>query len=485
MGYKIFVYNYYLENVTYLNSPTTITEECFFQCRSLTSFNIPPSVKQLEDKCFSECSNLQTVYIPKSVVSFGSGVFVSCHPELTLIFDNDSTLTFQNESVFEDQMKILKFYLGNGPTAFVPSSVETIEIAAFENKQIKTIEFENVNNILSIGDSAFSGSSLETITLSNKLTSIRPYTFSNAKSLTTIKIPSSIQEICEYSFYECNSLETITFEGSSESISNRHRLFSTSELTSIGKFAFSGCTQLKDFELPSSVLHINESSFSYYPETTFRLPKDLSYLGPNAFSHSNIQEFQIEGIETLTTLLSYSFSNLPELLTLTIPDSVETIETDSIRNCSKLKTVTLGAHVTKINDKAFNNLESLENVSLIDTNVQTLTSFSFYECPKLYLIIVDDNSNFIFEEGILFNKYKTELILYLKSYNLVHITIPRNVSIISQYAFSECSSIQTVSFETESSINDIKLGAFQNCKSLKQINFPSSLQTIGISIPKL
>ena len=465
MGNSLFQSAYYLKNVTYHNSPASITNECFWQCQALEEFYIPQSVVTIGDKSFRECSNLKKVYVPKSVTTFGTGVFISCHKDLELIFDKDTTLTFQNSSVFQDNLKVLKFYLGEGPTAYIPSGVEIIDSAAFQNKPITGVEYANINLIESIGEAAFAGSSIIELTLPAKLTSISPYTFSEATSLKNITIPKSVTSIGEYAFNKCTGLTDIIFD-------------EESSLDTIGAYAFKMCTKVQSFDLPYKVKQINESAFSSFPLTTFNLPDLITYIGPLAFANSNIESLSFGQIDQLVTLKSRCFANMKELTSLTIPNSVQFIEADVANNCPNLKEVVIGEKVTNIADQAFHNLASLETVYLNNSNVDNLTAYTFYECPKLKYFEVNE-SNFIFDNGILFNSQLTELILYLKIYNLVNITIPPDVTTISHYAFSDCSSIRSVCFEGESKIRDIKLGAFQNCKSLKQVNFPSSLTTIA------
>ena len=64
------------KNVTY--SVTSLGEECFYSCSSLTSITIPSSVTSLGDGCFWGCSSLTSITIPSSVTSLGDGCFSGC-----------------------------------------------------------------------------------------------------------------------------------------------------------------------------------------------------------------------------------------------------------------------------------------------------------------------------------------------------------------------------------------------------------------------
>jgi hypothetical protein len=70
---------------------------------------------------------------------------------------------------------------------------------------------------------------LTSITIPNSVTSIGNYAFSGCSSLTSVTVPSSVTSIGDYAFYGCKSLTGITIPES---------------ITSIGSSAFSGCTSL-------------------------------------------------------------------------------------------------------------------------------------------------------------------------------------------------------------------------------------------------
>ena len=65
-------------NTAIPNSVTTIGDEAFSNCSSLTSINIPNSVTTIGDMAFSGCSGLTNIHIPNSVTSIGDHTFYSC-----------------------------------------------------------------------------------------------------------------------------------------------------------------------------------------------------------------------------------------------------------------------------------------------------------------------------------------------------------------------------------------------------------------------
>ena len=89
-------------SVTYNDVSFTVTslgDNCFYDCSSLTSVTIPSSVTSLGDKCFHLCRSLTSVTIPSSVTSLGKYCFYGCR-NLPSHIESDIIQRF-GEKVFE------------------------------------------------------------------------------------------------------------------------------------------------------------------------------------------------------------------------------------------------------------------------------------------------------------------------------------------------------------------------------------------------
>ena len=159
-----------------LLDPTTISDDAFNHCSSLTSITIPNSVTSIGNTAFEGCESLTSIIIPNSVTSIGVNVFYLC-----------SSLT----------------------SIDIPSSVTSIGDGAFSDCSGLT-SITIPNSVISIGDSAFNFcSSLTSITIPNSVTSIGDSAFFECTSLTSIEIPSSVTSIGNDAFYNCTSLGSI------------------------------------------------------------------------------------------------------------------------------------------------------------------------------------------------------------------------------------------------------------------------------------
>ena len=139
--------------ITFDAPVTSIGENAFYDCTSLTSVTIPDSVTSIGNLAFRECTSLTSVTIPDSVTSIGDDAFRDC------------------------------------------TSLASVTIP---------------DRVTSIGRSAFEGcTSLTSVTIGNSVTSIGEYAFCACYSLTSVTIPNSVTSIGVGAFYGCTSLTSV------------------------------------------------------------------------------------------------------------------------------------------------------------------------------------------------------------------------------------------------------------------------------------
>ena len=163
IGDNAFKYCYSLSSVTISDSVTSIGDNAFYRCSGLTSIDIPSGVTSIGDNAFYYCSSLTSIEIPSGVTSIGSGVFWVCE-----------SLT----------------------SVTIPSGVTSIGDAAFRN----------CHSLTSIGTIG-SGASVE---IPNGVTSIDSSSFSYCSGLTSVTIHSGITSIYSYALQGCTNLQNIT-----------------------------------------------------------------------------------------------------------------------------------------------------------------------------------------------------------------------------------------------------------------------------------
>ena len=161
----------------------------------------------------------------------------------------------------------------------LPNSVTSIGDYAFYGCSGMT-ELILPNSVTSIGDFAFLGcSGLTELTLPNSVTSIGDCAFYGCTGLTELILPNSVRSIGDIAFTYCSGLEKITVESGNSCYDSRDNCnsiidteFNTlivgcknsvipNSVTSIGYYAFYGCSGLTELTLPDSVASIGDGAF--------------------------------------------------------------------------------------------------------------------------------------------------------------------------------------------------------------------------------
>lgn len=209
-----------------LYNVTSIGDNAFAFCPSLTSVQIPNSVISIGNNAFLVCEALNYVNLHDSISSIGIAAFYGCVKLSSVNIPN--ALSSLSDIVFKNT---------GLSSIIIPNSIISIGKGAFGN--CNELVSANIPDFLvSIGQSAFSGctSLSSTIILPNTLTKIESSVFDNCSSLTSIIIGDNILTIGSEAFYNCSSLESIIMPPF---------------LDSVGSSAFSFCSSLASITFSS------------------------------------------------------------------------------------------------------------------------------------------------------------------------------------------------------------------------------------------
>ena len=175
-----------------------------------------------------------------------------------------------------------------------------------------------------------------------------------------------------------------------------------------------------------------------------------------------VTEITAEDLQGLTKIGYYAFHSCANLMSATIPSSVNSISNYAFYGCSKLTRVGIPNGVTYIGINAFYNCSALESV-LIPSSVTTIDNTAFCQTGLLSIEIPDSVKLL---GGTVFSSCTK-----LKS-----ATIGNGIKEIGTAAFQSCTSLKSVIIGQ--AVTTIKGSAFNNCSALVDIRIPANVTSI-------
>ncbi len=191
----------------------------FADCTSLTSIEIPNSVREIGICAFKGCTQLQTVTFQKGIqIKELKGAFESYYG------GSDRLGVFQQCSALSN--------------IEIPASVEIIDACAFNGcTNLSVVTFEQGSKLKEFRDGVQDSPS---------------GAFARCSSLRSIQIPANVEKIGIGTFNGCSRLSTVDFEPNSNL-----RIINSSD----DNGTFANCTNLINIKLPQNVTLVGRSAF--------------------------------------------------------------------------------------------------------------------------------------------------------------------------------------------------------------------------------
>lgn len=407
----------------------------------------------------------------------------------------------------------------------------TIGAYAFQNAAIESVTLPD--RLVSIALYAFSGcASLKTVTFGDscKLSTIGDRAFEKCASLTEISLPDLTTSIGAYAFAECSSLKNVNFS-------------ENSQLINIGQNAFRSCAALVEFTAPKTLVNLGKPSTTdtvlvTTSSYTFYNCKSLKKADLSSCAVENIAMYTFESCDALETVLlpqglkgigQYAFRNCVKLSEISLPEGLVTLNAQAFSGCGQyfektglktgLKSITVPSTVTTIGKSVFENCAALEEATIkssligesmfldcrmlkkvtIGVNTESIKNLAFSGCTSLSDIDLQSNILTEIGKGAFQSAAISDFVIpdsvtslgagsaatgadgvFADCSKLLSVTIGTGVANLTDCLFANCQSLETVEFKENGKTAQIGKKVFYNCRSLKAISLPSTVNQIGL-----
>ena len=446
---------------TYKGLPVTrVGYDTFCDDTTVKEVELPEGIKVIVGGAFRRTPNLVKVNIPSTVTTIQSAAF-------------------QNAAITE---------------IFIPKSVNYMERFIFMScVNLKTVTFEEGSQLTSISEQMFYRChALETVNnIPSTVDVLEDYSFADCRVLKTINLPNGLKVMDKAAFADCPKLTHIYGIGN--------------DLTSIGAYAFEDCCELISIGDLSNCVH-------------------LSVIDTAAFINcSKLQALNLTNCISLTTIGEQSFRNCSGLTSCNMANcpNLETIGVRAFLNCTSLTdcSLTKSTKLTAIGDYAFeycnnlvkcdiNNCTSLVSIGIYAfnecfkledagdlskcTKLTSMGQSAFRRCEAFTKIHLPDSLTTLDSNGYQYARCSNAITAILpknltaipenflrRCSALTQVTIPSTVTSIGNLAFIQCSSLTTVrNLENCTHLTSIGNSVFESCTNLTSIYFPDSVTTL-------
>ena len=279
--------------------------------------------------------------------------------------------------------------------------------------------------VTGIGNSAFYGSLLASVTVPSSITNLDIAAFYAMSSLTNITVDAQNPAYRSVAGVLFDKNETVLLQYPTDKPGSYSI---PSSVSRVGTYSFIGASQLTGITIPTSVASIDSEAFQFCSLTDVTIPSSVTNIGWLAFAGANLTNLTVDpgnpvysslgGIlcdKSQTVLIQYPTGRTGSF---SIPTNFTSIGTSAFVDCRNLTGITIPSTITNIGAQAF------------------------YEC-----------------------------------YGLTNVTIPSGVTSIAAQAFEAC--VHLTSVTIPSSVTSIGTEAFQDCLNLTGVNFQGNAPSGG------
>lgn len=212
---------------------------------------------------------------------------------------------------------------------------------------------------LKVGDAAFAGSALESVSISTPGAIIGAGAFSACPELVSASVSGA--ELDSHVFAACPALGTVRLTG----------------VSAIPASAFEGCTTLSELSGEEGAATIGARAFAGCPAlASFDFGAGLTEIGAGAFEDCGLTEASMTASKKLASIGDWAFKGDASLTTVALPASVTSIGRGAFFECPELHDVRYSSGAKEIPAYAFKGSAKVDPSGVLTEGVESVGEYA-------------------------------------------------------------------------------------------------------------
>lgn len=367
IGNTAFRYCQDLERITLPSALQKLSNSTFHGCTALSEVTFPASLKTIEKGAFIGCRKLSEVKLPASLTTIQSYVFDSCSSLETVFYAGSleqwSQINTSNDFLGDSCPSLV---MGDYTAQFIP-----VEDNPYDYPPPKTVTITK-----------YTGTESTVIlpsTISSwPVTKIGEAAFQDNTTITSVTIPASVTEIGSNAFAGCTNLTSVHYAGDWSNLTIQSGNPAVQDAANELLFDF-------DFILNNTaviVIRYKGTAADVTIPSRYK-GKPVTMIDHAAFFNSAVTSVTIP--DSVTSIDDNAFGFCSQLTNISIPNSVTSIGFSAFAHCTSLKSITLPSSLSSISEALFSGCSQLTTIHIPDS-VSSIQSYAFYNCGNLETI---------------------------------------------------------------------------------------------------
>lgn len=358
-----------LERITLPSALQTLSNGTFYGCAALSEVTFPASLKTIEKSAFGYCRNLSEVKLPASLTTIQSYVFNGCSALKTVSYDG-SLAQWNHITANKDADKDV---LGYSCPSLVTDDYTAQFILVMDDaypppKTVTITKYTGTESTVILPSTINSW----------PVTKIGEDAFQDNTTITSVTIPANVTEIGSNAFAGCTNLTSVNYAGDWSNLTIQSGNPAVQDAANEQLFDF-------DFILNNTaviVTRYNGTAADVTIPSRYK-GKPVTAIEHAAFFNSAVTSVTIP--DSVTSIDDNAFGFCSQLTNISIPNSVTYIGFSAFAHCTSLKSITLPSSLSFISGSLFSGCSQLTTIHIPDS-VPSIQSYAFYHCRNLETI---------------------------------------------------------------------------------------------------